>query len=98
MHALQYFIACMKKKHTRQYTVRDISEAADLRLRETAASEDISLNQAALRALDRGLGLTGEPVRYRSLRALVTKGDKLEKNSWEKVLGEMDRINPEDWA
>lgn len=80
-----------------QYTVRDIPEAADLRLRETAAMEEISLNQAALRALERGLGLAEEPVRYRSLRQIVRPADKVDRKGWNEALGKMDAIHPEDW-
>ena len=80
-----------------QYTVRDIPEAADLRLRETAALEDISLNQAVVRALERGLGLAEEPVRYRSLRRLVRATDKVDRKGWAEALGAMDKVHPEDW-
>ncbi|MFZ4776145.1 MAG: hypothetical protein ACOYM3_12310 [Terrimicrobiaceae bacterium] len=77
--------------------MRDVSEATDLRVRETAALEDISLNQAALRALERGLGLAEEPVRYRSLRKLVETGGKVDRKSWAGVLASQDKVNPEDW-
>ncbi len=87
----------MKKRHSIQYTVRDVSEATDLRVRETAALEDISLNQAALRALERGLGLAEEAVRYRSLRRLVETGGKVDRKSWAGVLATQDKVNPEDW-
>ena len=52
----------MKKTKT-QYTIRDIPELTDSRLRETAAMEEISLNQAALQALQRGLGSGDQSVR-----------------------------------
>ena len=87
----------MKERHKVQYTVRDIPEAADLRLRETAALEDISLNQAAVQALQRGLGLAEEPVRYRSLRQIVRPTDKVDRKGWGEALGAMDKIHPEDW-
>ena len=87
----------MKEMRKVQYTVRDIPEAADLRLRETAAMEEISLNQAALRALERGLGLAEEPVRYRSLRQIVRPTDKVDRKGWNEALGKMDTIHPEDW-
>jgi len=88
----------MKKMRTTQYTVRDISEAADTRVRETAAMEDISLNHAVLRALDRGLGLAEEPVRYRSLGKIVAGASgKVDRKGWADILGSMDTVNPEDW-
>jgi len=88
----------MKKRRTAQYTVRDISEAADARVRETAAMEEISLNHAILRALDRGLGLAEEPVRYRSLGKIVAGASgKVDRKGWADILGSMDKANPEDW-
>ncbi len=88
----------MKKRRTAQYTVRDISEAADSRVRETATMEDISLNQAVLRALDRGLGLAEEPVRYRSLGKIVAGASgKVDRKGWGDILGSMDKVNSEDW-
>ena len=87
----------MKERHKVQYTVRDIPEATDIRLRETAALEDISLNQAAVRALERGLGLADEPVRYRSLSQIVRPTDKVDRKGWSEALRGMDKIHPEDW-
>ena len=88
----------MKKRHSTQYKVRDISEAADALVRETAAMEDISLNHAVLRALDRGLGLAEEPVRYRSLGRIVAgASSKLDRKGWTDILDSMDKVNPEDW-
>ena len=88
----------MRKRHTTQYTVRDITEATDARVRETAAMEDISLNHAVLRALDRGLGLAEEPVRYRSLGKIVAGASgKVDRKGWTDILESMDMVNPEDW-
>jgi len=87
----------MKERHSNQYTVRDIPEATDLRLRETATLEGISLNQAVVRALERGIGLTGETVRYRSLRRIVRPSDKVDRKGWSEALESLDKVNPEDW-
>ena len=80
-----------------QYTIRDIPPAVDHRLRETAALEEISLNQAAVRAIQRGLGTGEEPVRYRSVRELLPKDRFIDTPGWAKVLRELDRIDPADW-
>ncbi|MFA7344835.1 MAG: hypothetical protein WC003_11055 [Terrimicrobiaceae bacterium] len=78
--------------------MRDISEAADARVRETAAMEDISLNHAVLRALDRGLGLAEEPVRYRSLgRVVAGSSGKVDRKGWADILESLDKVTPEDW-
>ena len=87
----------MPKKPKTQYTIRDIPESTDRRLRETAAMEEISLNQAALQALQRGLGTGEQSVRYRFLHSLLQKKDEVDQASWRSTLAEMDRVNPEDW-
>jgi hypothetical protein len=87
----------MGKTQSVQYTVRDVPGATDLRLREAAALEEISLNQATVRAIERGLGMTGEPVRYRSLRRVLAKAGRVDRAGWAKKLGEMDRVSPDDW-
>ena len=87
----------MPNKTKTQYTIRDIPELTDSRLRETAAMEEISLNQAALQALQRGLGTGEQSVRYRSLHSLLQKKGEVDQASWRSTLAEMDRVNPEDW-
>lgn len=88
----------MAKRHFIQYTVRDIPESADLRLREVAEKEAISLNKAAVQALNRGLGLEPERVRHRVLGALVRKHKGLDRKAWAETLRGMDRVNEADWA
>lgn len=87
----------MPRTRKTQYTIRDVPVTSDSRLREVAALEDISLNQAALRALERGLGISGEPIRYRSLRQMVPEKNSVDLPGWKAALAEMDRVNPEDW-
>lgn len=87
----------MNEKQPVQYTVRDVSAEIDLRLRETAALEEVSLNQAALRALGRGLGVDGTPVRYRSLKDIVRRAPKAGLAGWRKALRDQDKVNPADW-
>ncbi len=87
----------MKKKATVQYTVRDVPEEIDGLLRETAALEGVSLNQATLHALQRGLGTERVPVRYRTLRQMLAQARKPSKAAWQAALDEQDKVNPEDW-
>lgn len=82
-----------KKRH--QYTMRGVGERADLLLRETALREGKSLNEAALAALDKGLGLGAEPVRHHDLDALA--GSWVHDAAFDKALRDMDRIDPELW-
>ena len=98
MHAYAAYIAYMAKVRIKsQYTIRDIPVTVDNRLRETAALEDISLNQAALRALQRGLGTAEEPIRYRSVRDLLPQGNSMDITGWTKILKELDHVDPADW-
>jgi hypothetical protein len=87
----------VEEKKRVQYTIRDIPETTDARLREAAAAEETSLNTAALHALERGLGLEGKPVRYRNLRPLVNRPGEIDRKAWSVALSEMDKVNPEEW-
>ena len=87
----------MEKKPTVQYTVRDVPEEVDGLLRECAAMEGVSLNQATLRALERGLGSERQPVRYRTLRQMIAQTPKVSIKAWQAALEEQDQTNPEDW-
>jgi hypothetical protein len=87
----------MKKKTTVQYTVRDVPEEVDGLLRETAALEGVSLNQATLHALQRGLGTERVPVRYRTLRQVIASARKPSRAAWRSALEEQDKVHPEDW-
>ena len=98
MPTITAYNACMSKtKRKSQYTIRDVPEAMDHRLRETAALEDISLNQATLRAIQRGLGTGEQPIKYRSVRDLLPSTTTVDTSGWATVLSEMDRVNPEEW-
>ncbi len=87
----------MEKKPSIQYTVRDVPEEVDGLLRESATMEGVSLNQATLRALERGLGSERQPVRYRTLRQMIAQTPKASTNAWRAALEEQDQTNPEDW-
>jgi len=97
MPALLDYIAGMKKKPSVQYTVRDVPEEIDGLLRETATLEGVSLNQATLHALQRGLGTERTPVRYRTLRQMLAQTSKVSTEAWRAALEEQDKTNPEDW-
>ena len=97
MPAIFAYTAYIKKKNKIQHTIRDVPEAVDSRLRQRATSEEISLNQAALQAMERGLGMADQPIRYRSLRSLLNKPEDTDRASWTEALTQMDRVNPDDW-
>jgi len=95
--AIYAYNAYIKKKSKIQHTIRDVPEAVDSWLREKAALEQISLNQAALQAMERGLGMADQPIRYRSLRSLLHKPEDADRASWTEALSQMDQVNSEDW-
>ena len=97
MPAIYAYTAYINKKSKIQHTIRDVPESVDSRLREKAKLDEISLNQAALQAMERGLGMADQPIRYRSLRSLLNKPEDTDRASWTEALTQMDRVNPEDW-
>jgi hypothetical protein len=87
----------MKERQSVQYTVRDVPSEVDLRLRQMAALEGVSLNQAVLGALARGLGVDGTPVRHRSLGSILRPTPKADIKAWRATLQAQDRVNEDDW-
>jgi plasmid stability protein len=83
------YTACM------QYTLRNIPPALDAALRRKAREEGRSLNDVAVEALMRALGLEGEPVRHRDLADVA--------GSWEPdeaaddALEDQRRVDRELW-
>ncbi len=78
-----------------QYTIRQIPERTDARLRETAAEYGTSLNQAALAALMRGLGMEAEAVEHHDLDTLI--GSWVRDPACDQALADMDKIDAELW-
>jgi hypothetical protein len=78
-----------------QYTLRNIPAALDRALRALARRDGKSLNEAALAALARGLGVADEPVRYRDLRDLA--GTWHEDAAFDAALREQQQIDESLW-
>ena len=79
-----------------QYTLRNIPRDVDQALRRLARAEGRSLNEVAVDALRRALGLTEEPVTQRDLQDIVrTWVDDPETDA---ALAEQRRIDPELWG
>ncbi|MFH0953264.1 MAG: hypothetical protein V1873_02930 [Verrucomicrobiota bacterium] len=85
----------MKKKQKLQYTIRQVPDRVDMVLREKADKEKTSLNDTALGALAKGLGLADDEVRYHDLDDLA--GTWVDDPKVEKALKEMDRVDPGLW-
>lgn len=84
----------MENKHI-QYTLRRVPQQVDRALRQRAREERRSLNEVALEALERGLGLAGKPVRHHDLDDLA--GTWVHDAEFDRAIEEMDQIDPELW-
>lgn len=80
---------------TMQYTLRNIPPHLDAALRRAAREQDKSLNEVAIEALSRALGLAGEPIKHRDLSDLA--GTWTPDPSMEEALAEQRRVDPELW-
>ena len=78
-----------------QYTLRNIPPALDRALRALARREGKSLNEIAIRALARAVGLGDAPVRQRDLGDLA--GTWHEDPEFDAVLAEHDVIDESLW-
>ena len=86
----------MKTGRSIQYTLRGVPPRADLLLREKAAREKKSLNQAALETLTDGLGLSANPPRHDDLDDLA--GTWVKSPGFDLLLKEMDRVDKDIWT
>jgi hypothetical protein len=78
-----------------QYTLRNIPKALDEALRRRAREENKSLNEVAVDALMRALGLRGQPARQRDLSDIA--GGWHPDSETDRALEEQRRIDPELW-
>lgn len=89
MSAYVGYLRCM------QYTLRKIPPALDRALRRRAKDDGKSLNDAAIEALRRGVGIGDEPLRYRDLRDLA--GTWVEDPEFDRALADQHRIDKRLW-
>jgi hypothetical protein len=78
-----------------QYTLRNVPALIDRLLRRLARERGQSLNEAALDALARGVGASGERIRHRDLRDLA--GSWAEDPEFESALRDQDRVDEGLW-
>ncbi|MCE9613429.1 MAG: hypothetical protein K8T26_04080 [Lentisphaerae bacterium] len=78
-----------------QYSVRGIDERTDALLRKQARETGLSLNQATLEALRRGLGIDQEPHRHGDLDDLA--GTWIPDPETDQALREMDQVDEDLW-
>ncbi|MCZ7686731.1 MAG: hypothetical protein M5U28_51475 [Sandaracinaceae bacterium] len=78
-----------------QYTLRNILPEVDQALRRRAKEEGRSLNEVAVDALKRALGIISEPVRRRDLGDVA--GQWTEDPEADEALEDQRRIDPDLW-
>jgi len=78
-----------------QYTIRNIPAAVDTLLRHRAKEEGKSLNEIALEALVRGIGLAASPLQQRDLADIA--GTWKTDRTTDAVLTEQRQIDPDLW-
>ncbi len=84
-----------KVKSMPQYTIRNVPDALDQELRERARRRGTSLNEAAIDALKRGLGITEDTVEYDDLDDLV--GTWKNDEAFDQALADQDAIELDIW-
>jgi len=78
-----------------QYTLRNIPARLDEALRRRAREENKSLNEVAIDALMRALGIAGQPVKHRELGDIFDT--RQEDPELERALADQRKIDPELW-
>ena len=78
-----------------QYTLRNIPEALDAALRERSRVSGRSLNEVAVEALGRGLGLSQEALRHRDLKDLA--GTWRNDPAFDRAIVDQHAIDDELW-
>jgi len=84
----------MKNKRL-QYTLREVPDRLDQKLRETASAYGVSLNKAAIAALSRGVGMESESVVHHDMDDLA--GTWVQDPEFDEALAEMDRVDEGLW-
>ena len=85
----------MKRDTPRQYTIRSVPQAVDRALRERARRGNKSLNETALEALRRGVGLDGPEAVFDDLDDLV--GTWKEDPDFDAALKRQDMVDRKLW-
>jgi len=88
-------VACNAYNRCMQYTIRNVPDAVDEALRNTARQQGKSLNEVAIEALARGAGVSGERRRQRDLSDIA--GTWREDPAFDHALADQDTIDEEMW-
>ena len=76
-----------------QYTIKQVPPRPDLELRRKAHEEHLSLNEMALRALERGLGLAEEAPLHHDLDDLA--GTWVDDPEFDRAIEAMHQVVPD---
>ena len=85
----------MKVEGSVQYTIRQVPATVDRSLRRKSRQSRQSLNEAALEALARGLGLAEERPRFHDLDPLA--GTWQEDAAFDAAIAAQDQVDPRLW-
>jgi hypothetical protein len=78
-----------------QYTLRNIPRRLNDVLRRKAREQGKTLNEVAVVAMQRGVGLESEAVRHRDLGDLA--GTWVDDPDFDAAIADQDRIDPDLW-
>jgi len=78
-----------------QYTIRNVPVSLDRELRERARRKGISLNDAVVEAMKRGLGLADTDVIYDDLDDLI--GTWKRDDEFDRTIAEQDKVDTDAW-
>ena len=82
-------------KTTIQYTLRQVPKRVDEALRHRSKRSRRSLNEEALQALSRGLGVADEKVLHYDLDSLA--GTWQEDKGFDAAIAAQDQVDPKLW-
>jgi hypothetical protein len=95
MPAPDEYRAGVKSKDPIQYTIRQVPAHLDRSLRRRSKESGQSLNETAIEALSRGLGLSETPPHYRDLNALA--GTWQEDAAFDAAITAQDQVDVRLW-
>ncbi len=85
----------MKKKPSIQYTIRQVPEEVDAKLRELAVKETCSLNYLVLDALSHAAGAKDSPLIFHDLDSLA--GSWVEDKAFDQAMSAFEQVDEDLW-
>ncbi len=80
-----------------QYTIRRVPKVIDTALRAKARSQRTSLNEAAIDALKRGLGVSDLPAKKRTVSDIVGTFTSEDAKAFDEAREIFDQIDEDAW-